>query len=111
MFHFTRTAEIILVIVISLVFIVGVAAASVNFIGTVETDICCDHSPAEQPSPLSDAECSDPGCRCLSCSASLLELQSMTLKSEQDMPAPLWLLAANSPSDFISSIDYPPEHV
>ena len=111
MCKFQLKSKAILVMLCSFFFLAGVISVSANFSGSLEADLCCDSDAAEQQLPSNDTECNDPGCRCLSCSVSLLEDQQLSNTSAQDPDAPLWQLAAASPSNFIRSIDYPPEQL
>ena len=104
------TPKVIFVVFFFIIFLASVLSASASFSGLIEVDLCCDYN-AERQLPTNEAECSDPDCRCLSCSVSANEFRQFSAASTQDPPAPSWLLASVSLFEFIRSIDYPPEHL
>jgi len=96
------------VLLLSLSFFSGIAPAYVALSGTTAVDRCCADE-TDTPSPFSEGECTDPECRCLSCSSAILTLSNPFPTSFWDEPTSLFATPTGLPSDYIPSIDYPPE--
>jgi len=99
-----------LVLLFALVFLTGVASASAAFYGPAETEHCCGKAAGEE-FPSGEGECADPDCRCLSCSASILNDEPLILSSPLAPPASCRALFRALSGDYIRAIDYPPEYV
>jgi len=102
---------VLFVLLLSIFLLTGTIAASATISGAVEIDLCCDADGDEQPMSSNEGECSDPGCRCPACTFSTLETHQLPANATQQLRGQLWLLASNSPSDYIRLIDYPPERL
>jgi len=97
-----------LMLVFALLFLSGAAQAAVAVSGAQAADICCEKE-ARPQAPEPEGDCADPGCRCLSCSASLLFETPMTqasVASSDSLPCSLARFLPPAPE---RSIDYPPE--
>lgn len=99
-----------LVLLFALVFLTGVASISFASVGTAAADHCCDKA-ADGEFPAGSGECDDPDCRCLSCSASILNEEAFLPASSLEPPAPYRELFRVLAGDYIRAIDYPPEVV
>ena len=99
------------VVLFSFFLLTGTITASATIAGAVEVDLCCDAHDDEQPMSSNEGECSDPGCRCPACTFSTLEFHQLPVNVAQQSAGQSWLLASNSPSDYIRLIDYPPERL
>lgn len=97
-----------LVLLLALIFLAGAASAAVSLAGKAEANYCCEKE-AEEQAPSTGGECTDPGCGCLSCSASLLFQLPRISPSISEYRPPLWTLTRSLPSAPGRSIDYPPE--
>jgi len=91
------------------VFLAATVSVSTSAATPESIDLCCDTGAPERPTPVQEGECSDPGCRCLSCDTLFNGLNSTTLEIVDCRTVSLWLLASSIPAGFIPSIDYPPE--
>jgi hypothetical protein len=99
-----------LVLLLGLVILAGAASAAASLAGKAEANHCCEKE-AEEQAPSNGGECTDPGCGCLSCSASLLSQTPRISPSISEYRPPLWTLIPSIPSPPGRSIDYPPEAV
>ncbi len=99
------------VLFLSLFLLAGAITASATISGAAEVDLCCAADSDGQPMPSNEGECSDPGCRCPGCTYSTLETHQLPVNATLQLQGQLWLLASNSPSDYIRLIDYPPERL
>jgi len=96
---------------LSIFLLTGTITASATISGAAEIDLCCDADGDGQPMSGNEGECSDPGCRCPACTFSTFETHQLPANAAQQLPGQLWLLASNTPSDYILLIDYPPEQL
>ncbi len=97
-----------LMLLFALVFLTGAASLAVASTGSTSAELCCENE-AEQHAPATEGECADPSCLCLSCSVSTHSIHPQLFADEPEPSAPLWQLASGLSSDYIQSIDYPPE--
>jgi hypothetical protein len=97
-----------LTLLLALIFLAGAASAAVSLAGKAEAGHCCEKE-AEERAPLTSGECTDPGCGCPSCSASLLsQIPRISPSISEYRPSP-WTRVRSMPSAPGRSIDYPPE--
>ena len=97
-----------LILLLALVFLAGAASAAASLAGKAEANHCCEKE-AEEQAPSTAGECTDAGCGCLSCSASLLSQMPRIPSSNLEYRSPPWTLIRSMPSAPGRSIDYPPE--
>jgi hypothetical protein len=97
-----------LTLLLALIFLAGAVSAAVPLGGKAEASHCCEKE-ADEEAPSADGECTDPGCGCLSCSASLLSQIPRISSSTSEYRPLLWILTLSIPSAPGRSIDYPPE--
>lgn len=95
-------------LLLALIFLAGAAAAAVSLTEAAEATYCCEKE-AEEKAPPAGGECTEPGCGCLSCSASLLSQVPRVSSSMFEYRPSLWTLTRSMPSAPGRSIDYPPE--
>ena len=98
-----------LTLLLALIFLAGAASAAVSLAGKAEANHCCEKEAEEQAPSAPGGECTDPGCGCLSCSASLLFQVPRISSVVSEYRPPLWPLTRSIPSAPGRSIDYPPE--
>jgi hypothetical protein len=99
-----------LTLLFALIFLAGAVSAAVPPAERAEVNYCCEKE-AEEKVPPTGGECTDPGCGCLSCSASLLfQIPRISSSVSEYSLSPLFL-ARFIPSPPGRTIDYPPEYL
>lgn len=97
-----------LMMLFALVSLTGATSLAAAYSGEASADLCCEKE-REQQAPANEGECADPGCLCPSCSVSNHNVNFQLFADSPDPDVPLWILASGLSSDYIRSIDYPPE--